>query len=80
VDCIAETKAIAEEGFTYGLPIVMNNAVMNEFAVDPNSGQSKASFNQIKNEHHVATPGEPPQSSAPVVPSVVSREGVKENF
>ena len=25
---IAETKAIAEEGFVYGLPIVMNYAVM----------------------------------------------------
>ncbi len=40
----------------YGLPLVMNYAVMNEFAVDPNSGQFKAPFNQIKNEHHVATP------------------------
>ena len=33
-DCrpgIAETKAIAEEGFIYGLPIVMNYAVMYEF-------------------------------------------------
>jgi hypothetical protein len=29
---------------------------MNEFAVDTNSGQFKAPFNQIKNEHHVATP------------------------
>ena len=28
---IEETKAIAEEGFIYGLPIVMNYAVMNEF-------------------------------------------------
>ena len=30
----AETKAIAEEGFIYGLPIVMNYAVMYEYAVD----------------------------------------------
>ena len=30
----AETKAIAEEAFIYGLPIVMNYAVMYEFAVD----------------------------------------------
>jgi hypothetical protein len=28
---IAETKAIAEEGFIYGLPIVMNYAVMSLF-------------------------------------------------
>src|SRR5271166_3302615 len=52
---IVETKAIAEEGFIYGLPIVMNYAVMNEFAIDPISGQFKAPFNEIKNEHHVAT-------------------------
>ena len=30
----AETKAIAKEGFIYGLPIVMNYAVMYEYAVD----------------------------------------------
>jgi hypothetical protein len=29
-----ETKDIAEEGFIYGLPIVMNYAVMYEYAVD----------------------------------------------
>ena len=52
---IAETKAIAEEGFIYGLPLVMNYAVMNEFAVDTKSGQFKAPFNEINNEHHVAT-------------------------
>ena len=43
---IEETKAIAEEGFIYGLPIVMNYAVMYEFCVDKNSGQYKAPFNQ----------------------------------
>lgn len=52
----AETKAIAEDGFIYGLPIVMNYAVMYEFAVDTKSNQFKAPFNEIKNEHHVATP------------------------
>lgn len=56
VPSIAETKAIAEEAFIYGLPLVMNYAVMQEFAVDENSGQFKAHFNEIKNEHHVATP------------------------
>jgi hypothetical protein len=53
---IAETKDIAEEAFIYGLPLVMNYAVMQEFAVDKNSGQFKAGFNEIKNEHRVATP------------------------
>src|SRR5438046_10510068 len=52
---IEETKAIAEEGFIYGLPIVMNYAVMNEFCVDKNSGQYKAPFNQINNEARVFT-------------------------
>jgi hypothetical protein len=50
-----ETKAIAEEGFIYGLPIVMNYAVMYEYAVDRNSGQFKAPFNQILNEARVFT-------------------------
>ena len=52
---IAETKDIAEEGFIYGLPIVMNYAIMNEFAVDKNSGQYKAPFNTIYNDEHVFT-------------------------
>ena len=51
----AETKSIAEEGFIYGLPIVMNYAVMYEYSVDRNSGQYKAPFNQINNEARVFT-------------------------
>jgi hypothetical protein len=51
----AETKAIAEEGFIYSLPIVMNYAVMYEYSVDKNSGQYKAPFNQINNEARVFT-------------------------
>jgi hypothetical protein len=50
-----EIKAIAEEGFIYGLPIVMNYAVMYEFAVDSKGSQFKAPFNVIKSLHHVAT-------------------------
>ena len=52
---VREAKAIAEEGFIYGLPIVMNYAVMYEYAVDRESGQFKAPFNQIKNEARVFT-------------------------
>jgi hypothetical protein len=51
----AETKAIAEEAFIYGLPIVMNYAVMHEYAVDKGGPQFKAPFNQIKNEARVFT-------------------------
>lgn len=50
---IAETKTIAEEAFIYGLPIVMNYAVMHEYAVDMRRAQFKAPFNQIKNEPRV---------------------------
>lgn len=50
-----KAKDIAEAGFIYGLPIVMNYAVMYEYAVDRNSGQFKATFNQIKNEPNVFT-------------------------
>ena len=52
---IAETKAIAEEGLIYGLPIVMNYAVMYEFAVDRANSQFKAPFNQLYNVTRVAT-------------------------
>jgi hypothetical protein len=52
---IAEVKAIAEEGFVYGLPIVMNYAVMHDFVIDRNSAQWKAPFNGIDNEHRVYT-------------------------
>src|SRR5271156_3337299 len=51
----ADVKAIVEEGFVYGLPLVMNYAVMQEYAVDKNSGQFKAPFNQILNEPRVFT-------------------------
>jgi hypothetical protein len=51
----SEIAAIAEEGFIYGLPIVMNYAVMYQFAVDPKSNQFKAPFNQLYSMRHVAT-------------------------
>jgi hypothetical protein len=50
-----KAKEIAEAGFIYGLPIVMNYGVMYEYAIDRNSGQFKAPFNQLKNEPNVFT-------------------------
>lgn len=50
-----KARDIAEAGFIYGLPIVMNYAVMYDYAVDRNSGQFKAPFNQILNESNVFT-------------------------
>ena len=44
-----------EEGFIYGLPIVMNYAVQYEYSIDRNSGQFKAPFNALSNEHRVFT-------------------------
>jgi hypothetical protein len=52
---LIEAKNIAEAGFIYGLPIVTNYGVMNEFAINRSSGQFKAPFNQIKSESHVST-------------------------
>ena len=52
---IAEVKAIAEEGFVFGLPIVMNYAVMYDFVIDKASGQYKAPFNTLHNESRVFT-------------------------
>ncbi|WP_146602853.1 DUF1254 domain-containing protein, partial [Novipirellula aureliae] len=50
-----EIQELAEEGFVYGLPIVMNYAVMYEYAVDKGGSQFKAPFNQLKNEPRVYT-------------------------
>jgi len=52
---LEEIQDIAAEGFIYGLPIVMNYAVMYEYSVDKDSGQYKAPFNQIMNEARVFT-------------------------
>ncbi|MBF7731087.1 DUF1254 domain-containing protein [Pseudomonas sp. N040] len=52
---LMETRAIAEEGFVYGLPIVMNYAVMQQFSVNKDSGQYKAPFNSLYNDSRVFT-------------------------
>jgi len=45
----------AEAAFIFGLPIVMNYAVMYEYAIDRNSGQFKAPFNTLWNDAQVFT-------------------------
>jgi hypothetical protein len=52
----ARIQSIAEEAYIYGLPVVMNYAVMYSFSVDRNSPQFKAPFNQLHNEARVLTP------------------------
>lgn len=61
----ARIQAIAEEAYIFGLPIVMNYTVMYSYAVDPQSPQFKAPFNQLRNMAHVFTP----QDKAVVTPN-----------
>ncbi len=51
----AEAQAIAEEGFVYGLPMVMDYAVMYDFVINRNSAAWKAPFNTLRNEPRVFT-------------------------
>jgi hypothetical protein len=52
---VEEVKAIAEAGFIYGLPLVMNYAVQYEFTVDKASSQYKAPVNEMLSERRVFT-------------------------
>src|SRR5262245_14868685 len=51
-----EAKAIAEEAFVYGLPLVMNYGTMYQYAIDASSPQYKAPFNRVHNTARVFTP------------------------
>ena len=53
---VTETQAIGTDAFIYGFPMVMAYGVMYEYAIDKDSGQYKAPFNQIFNEARVFTP------------------------
>ena len=50
-----ERKAIAEECFIYGLPIVMNYAVQYSFVIDSGGAEYKAPYNVVSNEARVFT-------------------------
>jgi hypothetical protein len=52
---IIETKDIAEQGFIYGLPLVMNYVANYQFWIDRTSDQYKCPMNQIYNEARVFT-------------------------
>lgn len=56
VEEAAQTKDIMKEAYIYAFPMVMNYGVMYAYAVDRDSGQFKAPFNQILNEARVFTP------------------------
>jgi hypothetical protein len=52
---IRETKTIAEEGFIYGLPLVMAYGAMNAYSINRDSGAFTAPINEIHNEARVYT-------------------------
>jgi len=52
---IEETKSIAEEGFLYGLPIVMNYTSMYELSIDHSSSNFKQPIGVIDNVARVST-------------------------
>ena len=53
---IAETKAIAEEAYIYGFPMIAAYKAMYEFNVDKSSPQYKIGFNEIWNDSKPFTP------------------------
>lgn len=55
---IDEVQAIAEEGFIYGLPLVMAYTASYEFWVDNTSGQYKGPMNELFSERRVFTPAD----------------------
>ena len=52
---IAESKAIAEEAYIYGFPMIAGYKALYQFNVDKSSSQYKGPFNQIANEARVFT-------------------------
>lgn len=53
-----DIAAIAQEAYIYGLPMVMLYSIMNEYAINEDSGQYKAPFNTIANIPRVYTPAD----------------------
>ncbi len=53
---LAEIRAVAEEAWLYGFPMIVGYKVMHDFFIDRSSGQFKAPINEINNEARVFTP------------------------
>ena len=51
-----EAARIAEEAFIYGVPLVMNYTILNEYFVDKSSKEYKGAFNVVHNTARVYTP------------------------
>ena len=53
---LAKIRAIAEEAYLYGFPMIVGYDVLYKFFIDRNSAQFKAPINQLHNEARVFTP------------------------
>jgi hypothetical protein len=53
---VPDDRAVAEEAFLYGFPMVMNYGVYYESFIDKSSSQYKCGFNEIYNTARVFTP------------------------
>jgi hypothetical protein len=51
-----EMKSVAEQAFTYALPLVMNYGTFYEYFIDKSSPQYKCPFNEVFNVDRVYTP------------------------
>lgn len=54
----SDIEGIAQEAYIYGLPMVMLYSIMNDYAINEDSGQFKAHFNTIANVPRVYTPAD----------------------
>ena len=71
----AETKAIAEEAFIYGLPIVMNYAVMYEYAVDTKSEPVQSTLQPDSTTCTTSRPTKTRRSSRPTATHLTRYSG-----
>lgn len=53
---LAEVKAVVEEAYLYGLPMIVGYKVQYDYFIDRDSGQFKAPVNTLHNEARVYTP------------------------
>jgi len=53
---INEAKAVVEEAYLYGLPMIVGYDVIYQYFIDPKSSQFKAPINTLHNEARVYTP------------------------
>ena len=55
---VVEQKAVAEDAYVYGFPMIANYKAMYQFSVDSGTSQYKGPFNRIVNDSQVFTPAD----------------------